>query len=1049
MVQYAFATSILIIKSLLLINIHFATCFTPQKSLSTWNLPDIPSSSIYRVTRRLSTSAVASYYDNEDNFDGRTNSISGSGTDSPYLDTLGRDEVFKRRKRKVVVEQSTFGGGKTNTYDVTLPMIKAPSTDSTTQSLGLQIREINERGQISGSSLDLDSMRYQSVAEEVFRDMDVVTPDNVEEDGPIGSVQVLNLPVNYVLDPEMKGVIVSGVVRGSTSWNAGVRSGDFLIATSATLGDKMWPKSTLEGVRSAVSSRKIMSSSTMDFQFKRAGFSIQSADEVVKEFEISLMRPLGVKIADNEDQFVVVTGFTEDASMLVRERLMIGDRLVAMESSMGGNMWPISNVNGAVSACTSRLPGQPVKIRFERVVKKAGTIETENESTDMKVTKISGRDASIQSSQRKTDVKLLARCCDVLKRYMAVYDPSAPKAAAVPAIVADRVLETLADASATLDPKTLSLVMNSYLVCSQPEDAIRAFEASVGIAADGSNRKTDVTIEGKREGSKIIADITAIDLYIGTDVICAHKKNGDFISARRVLAAMEGSSLVLDGIRSMTWPGKIKLDTNSYNSVLAAAAGNANDEVGLEIAKDIFSMMSDPLLFTTTATPKKDLVSYNTMIEAYARIGNRSDAFATYNSLREAGLKPDKISITGLIKAAITDNDIETARILLQDMKSLNIKADVITYNTMIRTLCEKLQWYEAKELVADMEACGIAPNQKTYGLLMNGLMKAKQPSACLTLFEYACADPKTASLTENVQLYTTAVTAAASLTDYERALDLVSRMTFAGIKPNLKTYTALMGACLSGGRADFAIDVYKKIKHPDGYALSKGVEAYCATKDFTSALEIIESQNDVKQCIMTGKQVMSNYNHFIHSALESRNYTAARNIMTNLLDNGYIPSKNIFRTILSSLGLNKKRIFNGDIRPGSSVEECDMFEYLLSVFDSLAKRNLPCDAAFYCTFLLEGARQRGLQRKISSLIRDARIDTSQLRNNICVDEDEDDGACVVKDEITWTELFTNYSLYNEGVEEISLPTIRIRISEKEIRQVVTAEKAVSFSPRN
>jgi len=1036
------------IKYLLLINIHFATCLTPQQPLSTWTLPDIPSSSIHRVTQVFSSSVAASYYDNEDNVDGQMNPPSSRGTGAPDFDTLGRDEAFKRRKRKIVIEQSTVGGGKTNIYDVTLPVTKTVSADSTTNELlGLQLREINERGEISDSSLDLDLLRYQSVAEEVFRDMDmdVVMPDNVKEEGPIGSVQLLNLPVNFVLDPDMKGVIVSGVVRGSMSWNAGVRSGDFLISTSATLGDKMWPKSTLEGVRSAVSSRKIMSSSTMKLQFKRAGFSIKSADEVVSEFEISLMRPLGVNIADDEDGYVTVTGFTEGASFLVRERLMLGDRIVAMESSIGGNMWPISNVNGAVSACTSRLPGQPVKIRFERVVTDAGTIGIENGAMgkDTKATKISG----VETSIRKTDTKLLGRCCDVLKRYMAVYDPNASKAAAIPAIVADRVLETLADASATLDPKTLSLIMNSYLLCSQPENAIRAFEAAVGISADGSNRKTDVTIEGKREGSKIIADITAIDLYTGTDIICSHAKMGNFFSARRVLAAMESDGLVLDGIRSMTWPGKIKVDTKSYNNVLAAAAGNANDEEGLKIAKDVFSAMSEPVLFTTTATPKKNLVSYNIMIEAYARIGNRSDAFAVYNSLRDAGLKPDKISITGLIKAVVTDNDIETARILLRDMKTNNIKPDVVTYNTMIRTLCEKLQWYEAKELVADMETCGIDPNQKTYGLLMNGLMKAKQPQACLTLFESACADPRTVSLTENVQLYTTAVTAAASLADYERALDLVSRMTFAGIQPNTKTYTVLMGACLSGGRADFAIDVFKKIKRPDGYALSKGVQAYCANKDFTSALKIIESQND-KQGLMTGKQVMSNYYHFIHSALESGNYTAATNIMTNLLDNGYIPSKKMLQTIVSSLSLNKKRNLERDVRPGSTPEECDQFKYLLSVFDSLARRNLPCDAMFYSAFLYEGARQGGLQKRISSLIKDARINISQPTNNLCLYEDEDDDTCIVKKQITWTELFSNYSLYKGEIDEISMPTIQLRVSEKEIRQVVTAEKVLSFGAR-
>lgn len=44
-------------------------------------------------------------------------------------------------------------------------------------------------------------------------------------------------------------------------------------------------------------------SSTIKFQFKRAGFSITSSDEIVKEFEMSLMRPLGVNIAGKIPSF--------------------------------------------------------------------------------------------------------------------------------------------------------------------------------------------------------------------------------------------------------------------------------------------------------------------------------------------------------------------------------------------------------------------------------------------------------------------------------------------------------------------------------------------------------------------------------------------------------------------------------------------------------------------------------------------------------------------------------------------------------------------------
>jgi len=57
---------------------------------------------------------------------------------------------------------------------------------------------------------------------------------------------------------------------------------------------KMWPKSTVEGVRSAISSRRVMAK-TMQIQFQRIGESVGES-ELVQEFELSISRPMGIHI---------------------------------------------------------------------------------------------------------------------------------------------------------------------------------------------------------------------------------------------------------------------------------------------------------------------------------------------------------------------------------------------------------------------------------------------------------------------------------------------------------------------------------------------------------------------------------------------------------------------------------------------------------------------------------------------------------------------------------------------------------------------------------
>ena len=91
------------------------------------------------------------------------------------------------------------------------------------------------------------------------------------------------------IDGEFQGIVVSSVVQGSAAWTAGVRAGDILQSTSATLGSKLWPKSTLEGVRSAMQSRRAVSNS-MEMAFQRLG------DAVDNQFELTLTRPIGLQL---------------------------------------------------------------------------------------------------------------------------------------------------------------------------------------------------------------------------------------------------------------------------------------------------------------------------------------------------------------------------------------------------------------------------------------------------------------------------------------------------------------------------------------------------------------------------------------------------------------------------------------------------------------------------------------------------------------------------------------------------------------------------------
>jgi len=84
------------------------------------------------------------------------------------------------------------------------------------------------RGVVSEVGLQIDSMRYITVEEEVTRLKK--RECTFGEDGGDSSIQVLD---EKGLETS-SGIVISSVERGGLAWDLGVRAGDFAIATSAT-----------------------------------------------------------------------------------------------------------------------------------------------------------------------------------------------------------------------------------------------------------------------------------------------------------------------------------------------------------------------------------------------------------------------------------------------------------------------------------------------------------------------------------------------------------------------------------------------------------------------------------------------------------------------------------------------------------------------------------------------------------------------------------------------------------------------------------------------
>ena len=183
------------------------------------------------------------------------------------------EEEIELSVRKSLVKE------RTKTFKVTLPLTKRQQladTDSVL-SMGVTLCQIGKGRVVGDSEMNLDTMEVQEMT----------------DDETVGNAKIDRADKTLLskrVDRDFQGLVVSSVVKGSAAWVGGVRAGDIVKGTSATLGDAIWPKSTLDGVRSAVSSRKAVSGS-IQFEFQRV------SEEVDNQFELSLPRPIGLELA--------------------------------------------------------------------------------------------------------------------------------------------------------------------------------------------------------------------------------------------------------------------------------------------------------------------------------------------------------------------------------------------------------------------------------------------------------------------------------------------------------------------------------------------------------------------------------------------------------------------------------------------------------------------------------------------------------------------------------------------------------------------------------
>ncbi|PRQ15919.1 putative tetratricopeptide-like helical domain, DYW domain-containing protein [Rosa chinensis] len=114
---------------------------------------------------------------------------------------------------------------------------------------------------------------------------------------------------------------------------------------------------------------------------------------------------------------------------------------------------------------------------------------------------------------------------------------------------------------------------------------------------------------------------------------------------------------------------------------------------------------------------EKDVVSWNTMIYGYARHGFGSKALMVFDSMKAAGIKPDEVTMVGVLSACSHTGFVDRGREYFHSMnREYGITANAKHYTCLIDLLGRAGRLEEAQNLMRTMP---FEPDAATWGALL------------------------------------------------------------------------------------------------------------------------------------------------------------------------------------------------------------------------------------------------------------------------------------------------------------------------------------------
>ena len=352
-------------------------------------------------------------------------------------------------------------------------------------------------------------------------------------------------------------------------------------------------------------------------------------------------------------------------------------------------------------------------------------------------------------------------------------------------------------------------------------------------------------------------------------------------------AANCGRSRYAKGIfRSMANAG-VKPDVYTYNALLHALGDDIEE---ISVLSQTMKRHCDP-----------DRVTFNTILNVYARIGGADSALECMHRMKLAGLEADIDSYNAVYQAFFHDKKVKEAFDLKAEMVTQGINPDLRTWSIFLRGCGRAGQIEEAFTVWHELQDTGQIPNEHCYNSLMSSCLDGDgcpQPERALQVFRQMALEWEAPPVIS----FNIAIKAASYLHDIQKVESLLAQMHACERAPSLQTWSTVIDAYAEVRDADGAQGAFQRMCdegiQPDAITYTSLIKAYVSVGRVGEADEIYK-----RMCVGAQEQLprKKTYNTLIRGFRESGDVDRAMQLYQKMREQGFSPNNAEFRALLES----------------------------------------------------------------------------------------------------------------------------------------------------